>query len=139
MIRLIIWRGGRMSKNCHGVLYFHLVWSVKYRKKVITRQMGEQLREIFHGKATACASKLVEFDHSDDHVHLLIKTRPETALPTLVNHLKGYSAYQINRSYGAKFLHWQKGYGAFTVSPSGVPKVAAYIRNQKRHHKYVDP
>ena len=35
---------------------------------------------------------------------------------------------------GSRF-EWQKGYGAFSVSPSLLPTVEAYIRNQKEHHK----
>jgi len=30
---------------------------------------------------------------------------------------------------------WQKGYGAFTVSSSQIPKVRDYIARQKQHHK----
>jgi putative transposase len=35
----------------------------------------------------------------------------------------------------ARDFCWQKGYGAFTVSKSAVPAVAAYIANQEAHHK----
>ena len=35
---------------------------------------------------------------------------------------------------GVRF-EWQKGYGAFSVSPSLLPTVQAYIRNQEEHHK----
>ncbi len=30
---------------------------------------------------------------------------------------------------------WQDGYGAFTVSKSGVPDVTVYIENQREHHR----
>ena len=30
---------------------------------------------------------------------------------------------------------WQDGYGAFTVSKSNLPEVAAYIQNQREHHR----
>jgi len=35
---------------------------------------------------------------------------------------------------GVKF-QWQNGYGAFSVSPSLVPSVQSYIRNQEAHHR----
>ena len=35
---------------------------------------------------------------------------------------------------GIKF-QWQDGYGSFSVSPSMLMKVRAYIRNQKKHHE----
>jgi hypothetical protein len=34
-------------------------------------------------------------------------------------------------------FYWQTGYGAFSVSPSKEPTVAAYIDNQEQHHKTV--
>jgi hypothetical protein len=34
-------------------------------------------------------------------------------------------------------VQWQNGYGAFSVSPSQLDKVTAYIRNQREHHKKV--
>lgn len=30
---------------------------------------------------------------------------------------------------------WQEGYGAFSVSKSGLDAVAGYIRNQRTHHQ----
>jgi putative transposase len=32
-------------------------------------------------------------------------------------------------------FEWQKGYAAFSLSPSLVETVANYIRNQERHHR----
>src|SRR5690606_12870810 len=32
-------------------------------------------------------------------------------------------------------FHWQRGFGAFSVSDSNVPKVVRYIQNQREHHR----
>jgi hypothetical protein len=32
---------------------------------------------------------------------------------------------------------WQGGYGVFSVSPSALEDVEAYIRNQEKHHRKV--
>ena len=32
-------------------------------------------------------------------------------------------------------FYWQAGYGMFSVSPSNVPRVTAYIANQEEHHR----
>ena len=34
-------------------------------------------------------------------------------------------------------FYWQGGYGAFSVSQSGVEELRNYIRNQREHHKQV--
>ena len=36
-----------------------------------------------------------------------------------------------------KQFAWQRGYGAFTVSPSNEKRVIQYIKNQKEHHRKV--
>jgi hypothetical protein len=55
------------------------------------------------------------------------------ALAEIVQKLKANSSRWLGES-GAQF-EWQKGYGAFSVSPSLLPTVQAYIRNQAEHHK----
>ncbi len=35
-------------------------------------------------------------------------------------------------------FEWQKGYGAFSVSPTAVDAVRSYIERQKEHHRRVD-
>ena len=32
-------------------------------------------------------------------------------------------------------FEWQTGFGAFTVSHSGIDKVIKYIKDQEKHHK----
>jgi hypothetical protein len=40
-----------------------------------------------------------------------------------------------NRDPQFKNFEWQAGYGAFSVSQSGVEEVRRYIRGQRQHHK----
>ena len=35
-------------------------------------------------------------------------------------------------------FHWQKGYGAFAVSESDIPRVKKYIVDQQNHHRKTD-
>jgi hypothetical protein len=56
----------------------------------------------------------------------------------LIQVLKTHSSHWINQSGRVlgRFA-WQTGYGAFSVSPSVVPRVATYIKRQREHHKQV--
>jgi Transposase IS200 like len=49
---------------------------------------------------------------------------------------KGDSSHWINENklIPERFA-WGRGYGAFSVSHSDVPRVAAYIAGQEEHHK----
>ncbi len=50
--------------------------------------------------------------------------------------LKGESSHWINENnlISQKF-NWQRGYGAFSVSPSHLTVVRKYIANQDEHHR----
>ena len=55
------------------------------------------------------------------------------AVAALAQQVKGASA----RCAGARgiVVRWQRGYGAFSVSPDGVPALEAYLREQAAHHR----
>lgn len=76
---------------------------------------------------------LVAVGGIDDHVHLLVRTRSTLSVAALVKQLKGASSRLVTAETGAPF-RWQRGYGAFAVSGSGVDRVRAYILDQERHH-----
>ncbi|HEX4031785.1 MAG TPA: transposase [Terracidiphilus sp.] len=65
-----------------------------------------------------------------DHIHLLFTLPATQSLAATVQKLKGSSSRWMGPGFS-----WQEGYGAFSVSPSQVPVVKKYIRNQERHHR----
>lgn len=71
----------------------------------------------------------------DDHVHLLLMTRPAIVQPKLVQQIKGESSRWISERFAnLKTFRWQDGYSVFTVSKSAVSRVDRYIRDQRKHH-----
>ena len=70
-----------------------------------------------------------------NHSHLLFLLPATISLASSINTFKTNSSRFIHER-GLAF-QWQDGYGAFSVSPSQLDKVTAYIRNQHEHHKKV--
>src|SRR3974390_2073883 len=70
-----------------------------------------------------------------DHVHVLVDLQAKLAIDEIMQLLKGSSSHWINQSnlLPCKFA-WGRGYGAFSVSHSGVLEVAKYIATQEDHH-----
>ncbi len=57
------------------------------------------------------------------------------ALSDFVEMVKGSSAHFVNHLPALEFkLYWQGGYGALTFSRRDLPRVVAYINDQKAHH-----
>ena len=53
----------------------------------------------------------------------------------LMEELKSHSSKWIKtKGDGYKNFYWQDGYGAFSVNPSEIDAVIAYIANQHEHH-----
>jgi len=71
-----------------------------------------------------------------EHVHILVDQPTKLAIDEMMQLFKGSSSHWINQSnlLPGKFA-WARGYGAFSVSHSGVGEVAKYIATQEEHHR----
>jgi len=70
-----------------------------------------------------------------DHVHILYLLSKKISLMKLMEELKSHSSKWIkSKGKGYENFYWQEGYGAFSVNPSEINIVIAYISNQKEHH-----
>jgi putative transposase len=75
-------------------------------------------------------------DRVDDHVHILCRLSRTTTIADLIRDLKRASSGWIKREPAALAdFDWQDGYGAFSISPSHVEGLKAYIRDQEQHHR----
>ena len=72
----------------------------------------------------------------NDHVHILASLPKTMCVVDFVRTIKAESSKwmkSLDPSY-ARFS-WQDSYGAFSVSPSVLPRTVEYIRNQAEHHR----
>ncbi|MCI0360970.1 MAG: IS200/IS605 family transposase [Planctomycetaceae bacterium] len=116
-------------------LLYHIVFSTKERRQLVTAAIEEDLHGYMGGIVKGLDGKLLEINGIPDHIHLLVKLPPKLALSDSVRDIKANSSKWLNeRSRIYKFA-WQDGFAAFTVSESQVERVRGYIRNQKNRHK----
>jgi REP element-mobilizing transposase RayT len=79
---------------------------------------------------------MVEIGGMPDHVHLVVRTRPDIAVADLVRLVKANSSKWVNeRPDSMGRFAWQEGYGAFSVSSSQLTGVCEYVRTQTEHHR----
>jgi putative transposase len=81
------------------MIHVHLVFVTKYRRGVFTKEILDDMRQIFASVCTDFEAELVEFDGEDDHVHLLVNYPPKVAVSKLVNSLKGISSLLIRHEF----------------------------------------
>ena len=115
--------------------HFHLVWATKCRQPLLTPQKEEVVFRIALEIAQRYGYELLAINGMPDHVHLLLSIGPKMDLSAFVKHIKGSSSALLNdmTDHNSRF-RWQEGYYSATITPSHLPKVLAYIQNQKEHH-----
>lgn len=70
----------------------------------------------------------------EDHVHLLVRLRTDQTVADIVKTIKG-SSWEYFKNDPEKYVTWQDGFAAFSVSPNELKRVRSYIYNQEKHHR----
>jgi REP element-mobilizing transposase RayT len=113
--------------------FAHCVFSTKDRQNSIPVELQPKLWAYIIGIAKNLQVTMIAVGGMPNHIHLLIAVPPTIALSIVIQKLKANSSRWMGE-HGLNF-EWQKGYAAFSVSPSQVETVKAYIRNQEQHHR----
>ena len=113
----------------------------RYRRGVFTKQILDDLHEIFAKVCTDFQTELVEFDGEDDHVHLLVNYPPKVAVSALVNSLKGVSSRMIRKKNYPSIRKklwgdalWSPSYFAGSCGGAPIEILRQYIEQQKTPH-----
>ena len=116
-------------------LIYHIVFSTKDRKPVISPERQGRLYEYIGGTIRGLGGILLATNGMTDHLHLLAKLRPDKSLSDVLRDLKSNSSGWMHDVFpDASDFSWQNGYGAFTVSASEIESVRRYIADQQKHH-----
>ena len=119
-------------------IQYHVVWCVKYRRRVLTKSLDNRLKEIIKDIADDNGFVITEYNSDLDHVHLLIECTPQHYIPNIVKALKGVSARLLMKEYGAVLKSklwgghlWNPSYFIATVSENTEEQIRNYIKSQK--------
>ncbi|ASE60986.1 MULTISPECIES: IS200/IS605 family transposase [Chryseobacterium] len=122
--------------NTYTQIYIHIVFAVKGRQNLISKEKREELHKFITGVVSNRNQKLFAVFAMPDHVHLLVSMGPTCSVSDLVRDIKAGSSKFINeKGWMNNKFNWQEGYGAFSYSRSGVDSVVKYILNQEEHHQ----
>lgn len=105
--------------------------------RLIRPEWEERLHSYMGGIINGLDAVPLQIGGDEDHIHVLASLRSKHRLDYLLRDLKADLATWVHREV-TKMFEWQKGYSAFSVSPTAVPSVIKYILNQKEHHRKID-
>ncbi len=125
------------------LLLYHLVCPLKYRKSVITKEIGESLQEICLQISERYEINFVEIGYESDHVHFLVQSVPNLNVSEITKTIKSITAKQLFQKHPeikAKLWGgnlWSSGYYANTVGQYGNEEVIRkYIERQGEQKEY---
>ena len=120
----------------------HIVFVTKYRRRFLTPELLDYLKEAFADCLAAWRCTLVKFDGEADHVHLLIDIHPALHISVLINNLKTASARRARSRFAlhlaafySKPLFWHRAYFVGSVGGATLETVRAYVDAQGTKEK----
>ena len=117
-------------------LHYHLIWGTFERQPSITPEREKTIYGVLYRKADELGLKIHAAGNVEDHIHVAASIPPKIAVADCVRHLKGASAYAVNRMPKSDVdFKWQEGYGALSVGDHSLASVMAYVARQKEHHR----
>ncbi|MFI8708677.1 IS200/IS605 family transposase [Bacillus sp. NPDC077411] len=84
------------ARTCVYNVNYHIVWSVKYRRKLLTGKIEQYLKELFQEFVNEKGFEVVMMEVGEqDHVHVFASTHPKVAPSYIVKMLKGISGRKL--------------------------------------------
>ena len=117
----------------------HLVLTTKYRRKVITKELWQRLKEIIKNFCEKQGCVVVEINCESDHLHLVFQYYPQLTLSKFVNSLKTVTSRlirkefpeQVAKFYYKKAVFWNGSYYISSCGGASIETLKKYVQNQK--------
>lgn len=128
----------KLDNNNHSVfsLHYHLVLVVKYRRNVFDDEVSKYAKDMFVRISENYNITLVEWNHDENHIHVLFKAHPNTEMTKFINAYKSASSRLIKKEFPLvkqklwKEMFWSRSFCLLTTGSSPIDVIKKYIENQ---------
>ena len=118
---------------------YHVVWSVKYRRKILSEEVELYLKELVRQIATDKGFTVHLFECGEgDHVHCFVSGPPKLAVTDIVKYLKGITGRKLFEQFPEireklwKGQLWNHSYYVETIGSVSEENIRRYIENQTK-------
>ena len=87
----------KSTRHCVFRLTYHLVFVTKYRRPVISDEIGDFMKQEADRLCGGYGCELISAETDRDHMHLLVSMLPSSCLTTVVRSLKTQLSKSIHR------------------------------------------
>ena len=126
------------ARTCVYNINYHIIWCVKYRKKVINHEIANRLYELLKTIGNEKGFLVVDCKVGEsDHIHCFVSAPPKISVTQIVKYLKGISGntlfkeYPDLRKYLWKGQLWNGSYFCETIGSMSEENIIKYIERQK--------
>ena len=126
------------ARTCVYNINYHIVWCVKYRRKVLSGQIEQRLYELVQEIASEKGFTVVQCKVGEnDHVHCFVSAPPKISVTQIVKYLKGFSGNALLKEFPElkeslwKGNLWNGSYLCETIGSSSEENILKYIERQK--------
>ena len=119
-----------------SLVVIHVIFSTTERRALIDAITRPKLHAYLATVARNSGCECYRVGGVADHVHLAIRLSRTVTIANLVENLKTSSSKWL-KTESPSFMPfaWQRGYGCFSVGPTDLDALCAYIENQEEHHR----
>ena len=122
------------GRTCVFNINYHIVWSTKYRRKVLTPIIEKRLKEILIDIGKKKGFQIAEIEVGQkDHVHVFVSALPKISISYIAKMMKGISGRLLLKEFPeiSKEL-WNPSYYVETIGSVSEEAIRKYIQNQEK-------
>ena len=118
---------------------YHMVWSVKYRRKIITPEVEAYMKSLVQDIARDKGFTVHLFEAGEcDHVHCFISAPPKLSVTDIAKYLKGITGRKLFERFPDirnklwKGQLWNHSYYVETIGSVSEENIRRYIEQQSK-------
>jgi putative transposase len=126
----------RKSSHTQFDLKYHLIWTTKYRKPILTNKIGTRVRDLIREICTTHNIEIIRGHVSKDHIHIFISSPPQISVSKITQYIKGKTSRKLmqefpplSKQFWGQHL-WGRGYYAVSSGNITDELIMEYIESQ---------
>ncbi len=128
----------KVDRGPHSVysLYYHLIFVVKYGKRVMTEEIDDFLKQKVREISDTFRAGILAIETNKDHIHMLFKATPKLDIPRYINALKTITSREKRKKFPEvrkklwKNVFWSLSYFLATSGQVTLDVLKKYVESQ---------
>lgn len=127
------------ARTCVYNINYHVVWSVKHRRKILSGEIETYLQMLVQQIAEEKGFTAHLFEAGEgDHVHCFVSAPPKLSITNIVKYLKGITGRKLFEKYPElrsklwKGELWNHSYYVETIGSVSEENIRRYIEHQSK-------